>query len=80
MTVKEFLYEEWCETCVMSGEAKEKFYDKYIPLCAPSEIEDLFLAAVTEEGQRGFYAGMEAFRRVALEFGLYGSIDISKEN
>ena len=80
MTVKDFLYEEWLKTCVMRGEAEAKFYDKYIPPCAPSEIEDLFIAAVTEEGQRGFYAGMEAFRRISLEFGLYGAMDISKES
>lgn len=79
MTIKEFLYEEWCDTYATSGEAKEVFYDKYIPPCAPSEIENLFIDALTEEGQRAFYAGLEAFRRVALEFGLCGSIDTMEE-
>lgn len=80
MTIKDFLYEEWCNTCDSEGKAIDVFYERFIPSCQASDIEFLFIAALTEEGRRAFYAGMEAYRRVALEFGLCGSIDMTNDN
>lgn len=80
MTVKEFLYEEWVKSRKTDVKAVCAFYDKYIPSCCSSDIENDFSDALVNEGQCAFYAGMEAFRRIMLEFGLYRAIDISKEN
>lgn len=74
MTIKDFLYEEWCEKAAKMGKAENEFYQKYIgPNNESFEIESLFMESMAEASREAFYAGIEAFRRVVLEFGLCGS-------
>ena len=74
MTIKEYLFDNWCSKEYKNGQAVEAFYKEYIRPNNDLNIENAFLRAIVEENQRAFYAGLETFSRVLYELNTFNGI------
>ena len=74
MTIKEYLFDDWCSKEYKNGQAVEAFYKEYIRPNNDLNIENAFLRAIVEENQRAFYAGLETFSRVLCELSAFNRI------
>ncbi len=62
MTIKEYLFDDWCSKEYKNGQAVEAFYKEYIRPNNDLNIENAFLRAIVEEINAHFMPGWKLFR------------------